>query len=159
MFVNALSAMPDSVLLSALDLKWADYNCLALQVALTTAEIKFMEQQQAFLCTMRDQNDGELAIGGASLDVLNEVLGMHGLGELEGNQEYHRNTHTAELVALTLAGLHVGQLWDVIGPHGSRWLGEDNKVHKVFSEEDAKAEDGDEACDDEDTNHLSTLST
>ena len=66
--------MPDRVLLSALDLKWADYNCLALQVALTTAEIKFMEQQQAFLCTMRDQNDGELAIGGASLDTPGYLL-------------------------------------------------------------------------------------
>lgn len=107
---------------------------------------------------MGDQNNRELAVGGASLDVLNEVLGMHGLGELEGNQEYHRNTHTAELVALTLARLHMGQLWDVIGPHGSCWLGEDNKVHKVFSKEDAEAEDGDEACDNEDNSYLSTLS-
>ena len=151
--------MPDRVLLSALDLKRADYDRLALRVALTTAEIKFTEQRRAFLCTMRDQNDGELAVGGASLDVLDEVLGMRGLGELEGNQEYHRNARTAELVALTLAGSHVGQLRDVIGPHGSRWLGEDSKVHKVFSEEDAEAEDGDEPCDDEDNSHLSTLST
>ena len=107
---------------------------------------------------MGDQNNRELAVGGASLDVLNEVLGMHGLGELEGNQEYHRNTHTAELVALTLARLHMGQLWDVIGPHGSRWLGEDNKVHKVFSKEDAEAKDGDEACENKDNSYLSTLS-
>jgi len=149
--------MPDIVLLSALDLKRADYDRLALRVALTTAEIKFAEQRRAFLCTMRDQNDGELAVGGASLDVLDEVLRMRGLGELEGNQEYHRNARTAELVALTLAGSHVGQLQDVIGPHGSRWLGEDDRVHKVFSEEDAEEEDGDdEACDDE---GLSTLST
>ena len=43
MFVDTLSAMPDRILLSALDLKWADYNHLALQVTLTTAEIKFTE--------------------------------------------------------------------------------------------------------------------
>ena len=56
--------MPDRVLLSALDLKWADYDCLALQLALTTAEINLTAWRQAFLSTMHDQNDGELAVGG-----------------------------------------------------------------------------------------------
>ena len=148
--------MPDRVLLSALDLKRADYDRIALRAALTTAEIKYTEQRHAFLCTMRDQNNGELAVGGATLDILDEVLRMRGLGEPEGNQEYHRNARTAELVALTLAGSHVDQLQDVIG---SRWLGEDGRVDEVFSEGDAKEDGDDEVCDDEDNSLPNTLST
>lgn len=159
MFVDALSAMPDRVLLSALDLKRADYDRIALRVALTTAEIKFMERRLAFLYTMREQNDGDLAVGGACLDILDQVLGMRGLGELEGSQEYHRNARTEELVALALAGSHVAQLHDLIGPQGSRWLGDDDTVgnvlsDKVFSEGDAEEDCDEEDCDEEDNGDL-----
>ena len=140
MFVNTLSAMPDRILLSALDLKQADYDRLALQLALTTAEIKFTEWQQAFLSTMCDQNDGDLAVGGACLNILNQILSMHGLVELDSSEEYHKNTHVEELVALTLAKSHVGQLQDLIGPWGSHWLGEDSGVDRVSSEEDSVGE-------------------
>ena len=151
MFVNTLSAMPDRILLSALDLKWADYDHLALRLALTAAEIKYTERRQAFLSTTHDQNNGDLAVSGACLDILDQVLGMRGLVELDGSQEYHRNAHAEELVALTLAESHVAQLQDLVGPRGSRWLGEDSGGDKVFSEEDCDDEDcDDEDCDDED---------
>ena len=143
-FISALSALPDRILLLALDLKRADYNRLALQLALTTAEINFTEQRRAFLSSMRDQNDGALAVGGECLDILEQVLGIRGLVEHPSNQEYHRNARVEELVALTLAESHVAQLQDVIGPQGPRWLGEDGGVDKVFSEEDAEEDSDDE---------------
>jgi len=136
--------MPDRILLSALDLKRADYDHLALRLALTTAEINFADQQRAFLSTMHDQNDGDLAIGGVCLDVFDQVLGMRGIVEFEGNKEYHRNTRAEELVALTLAKSHVGQLQDLIGPQGSRWLGKGDGVDTVFSEEDTEEDSDDE---------------
>ena len=73
-FISALSALPDRILLLALDLKRADYDRLALQLALTTAEINFTEQRQAFLSSMHNQNDGALAVGGECLDILEQVL-------------------------------------------------------------------------------------
>jgi len=120
--------MPDRILLLALDLKRVDYDRLALRLALTTAEINFADRRRAFLSTMHDQNDGNLAVGGVCLDVLNQVLSMRGVVEFEGNEEYHRNTRAEELVALTLAKSHVGQLQGLIGPQGSRWLGEGDGV-------------------------------
>ena len=146
--------MPDRVLLSALDLKQADYNRLALQLALTTAEINLTARRQAFLSTMCDQNDGELVVGGKYLKILDKVLGMHSLLEHESNQEYRRNTRAEGLVALTIAELHVAQLQNLIGPQGSRWLGEDGGVEKVFSEEDAEEEE--EECDNEDNRNGSS---
>ena len=146
--------MPDRVLSSALDLKRVDYDRLALQLALTTAEINLTAWRQAFLSTMRDQNDGGLAVGGESLDILNKVLGMRGLLEHESNQEYRRNARVEGLVALTIAESHVAQLQNLIGPQGSRWLGEDGGVEKVLSKEDVEEEE--EECDDEDNRNGSS---
>ena len=95
---------------------------------------------------MHDQNDSDLAVGGACLDILDQILGMCGPVELDGSEEYHKNACGEELVALTLAESHVGQLQDLIGPQGSHWLGEDSGVDRVSSEEDSDNED----CDNED---------
>ena len=136
--------MPDRVLLSALDLKRADYNRIALRLALATAEIKYTEQRQAFLSTMHDQHEGGLAVDGASLDILDQVVGIGGLAEPESNKQHYENARAEELVALTVAQSDVAQLQDLIGSHGSRWLGEDDGVEKVFSEEDSDDEDNGE---------------
>ena len=49
-FIDAFSAMPDRNLLSALDSKRADYDCIdLLRLALTNAEIKSAEWRIAFL--------------------------------------------------------------------------------------------------------------
>ena len=88
------------------------------------------------------------------LDILNKVLGMRSLLEHESNQEYRQNAHAEGLVALTIAESHVAQLQNLIGPQGSRWLGDDGGVEKVFSKEDAEEED--EECDDEDNRNGSS---
>ena len=118
--------MPDRILLKAFNTKWADHNCIALQPALTTAEIKFSEERMSFLSAMREQHDGDLAVSAALLNILNKVLSVHGLAEVEANKHYYRNAQAEQLAMLAVAQMHMAQMYNVIGPGCSCWLGEGN---------------------------------
>ena len=83
--------MPDRILLKAFNTKRADHDCIALRLALTTAEIKSLEERMSFLSAMRERHDGDLAVSAALLDILNKVLGVRGLAEVEANKHYYGN--------------------------------------------------------------------
>jgi len=138
--------MPDRILQRAFDAKQADHDCIALWLALTTVEIKSSEEQISLLSTMREQHNGDLAVSGAYLDILNQALGARGLAKVEENKQYYRNERTAWLAALGAAQMHLSQMYDVIGPGCSCWLCEDNgglKIH--FSDDDDNWNDEDGA--------------
>ena len=67
-FIKALAAMPNSVLQSALDAKQADHECIALQLALTKAEIKSFKRHLAFLSMMHSQHVEAHTISEAHID-------------------------------------------------------------------------------------------
>ena len=111
--------MPDRILLSALDAKWADHECIALWLALANVEVRSSEWCVALLSTMCDQHDGAHAVSAAYLDILDQVLGVRGLVDAEdGSKQHHGNIH-AERVALTASATHVAQIQYVIGPRVS----------------------------------------
>ena len=83
--------MPDRILLKAFNTKRADHDCIALRLALATAEIKSSEERMSFLSATRERHDGDLAVSAALLDILNKVLGVHGLAEVEANKHYYGN--------------------------------------------------------------------
>ena len=116
--------MPDRVLLSAFDTKWADHDCIALWLALTNMEVSSSEQQMAFLSTICDQHDGAHTVSEAYLNILDQVLGVCSLAEAKGSKQHYKKTHMEQLVALAISGVHIAQMQDVIGPHVSCWLGE-----------------------------------
>ena len=80
----------------------------------------------SFLSTMCERHDGDLAVSAALLNILNKVLSVHGLAEVEANKHYYRNARAEQLAALAVAQMHMAQMYDVIGPGCSRWLGEGN---------------------------------
>jgi len=93
-----------------------NHECIALQLALANVEVRSLEWHVALLSTMCDQHNGAHAISVAYLDILDQVLGVHGLVDVEdGNEQHHGNIH-AEHVALTTFAMHVVQIQYVIGP-------------------------------------------
>jgi hypothetical protein len=123
-FIDVLSAMPDRILLLALDAKWADHKCISLRLALANAEIKSSERRVALLSTMYDQYDGAYAVSEVYLDILDQVVGIHDLTDAEGGEQHDKNTHRDQLAALAVSHAHMAQMQNVIGLRVSRWLGE-----------------------------------
>lgn len=114
--------MPDTILLSALNAKRADHECIALRLALANAEIKSSEQHTTFLCNMRDQHDGAHAVSEAFLTILNQVLGARAQPDNEGSKQYYKSTCAEHLISLSVSEKRMAQMQDVIGPRVSRWL-------------------------------------
>ena len=85
-FIKALAAMPNSVLQSALDAKQADHECIALQLALTKAEIKSFKRHLAFLSIMHSQHVEAHTISKAHIDILDQILGGRCIGIATSNQ-------------------------------------------------------------------------
>ena len=80
----------------------------------------------SFLSATCEQHDGDLAVSAALLNILNKVLGVHGLAEVEANKHYYGNARAEQLAALAVAQTHMAQMYNVIGPGCSRWLGKGN---------------------------------
>jgi hypothetical protein len=153
-FIDALSAMPDSVLLSALDAKRADHECISLRLALANAEVKSSERRMLFLSTMRDQHVGAHAVSGTYLDMLDQILSSHDLEDIQGSKKFYTASREEQVAALAVSEAHVAQVQDAIGLRFSRWLeghgsGKDPEdPFDVFS--DSEEGSSDESADSED---------
>ncbi|KAF8549154.1 hypothetical protein OG21DRAFT_1488767 [Imleria badia] len=145
-FIDALSAMPDRILLSAFNAKRADRDCIAQRVALTTAEIKSSQQHVAFLSAMREQHSGDLTISEEQLQILDHLLGLRGLSELEQDAIYYQTAQTHELTTLGDCQSHVNHIQSVIGSRSSRWL---QITGGVGNDPFSRGLDSDESCENE----------
>lgn len=155
-FIAALTAMPDTLLLSAFDAKQADHDCIAKRVALATAEIKSAERRTTFLAIMRDQHNGDLAVSQEYLQLIKHVLDGRDLPHVEAQRQHYLAARTREAVTLTASDSHVRQMQEVIDSRNSRWWGGDpfeergvNSFdrHRVEGQSDSEDLDEDEDRD------------
>lgn len=137
LFIQALSMLPDRVLLKAYQAKQADRDCIARGVALTLAEIESAERHKDYLSAIYGQREGELAVTKEQLDVLEELLDKRGLSDVEDDSGFHRAVYADELVALTIVEGQTNQMKEVVESRVS-WRDPDLGDEESSSDEDRK---------------------
>ena len=110
-FIAALTAMPDTVLLSAFDTKLADHDCIATRVALATTEIKSAEHRSIFLATMQDQHSGDLTVSQEYIQIIKHMLDGRDLSGVEAQGQHYHTPHAGEALMLTASDSPMHQIY------------------------------------------------
>ena len=111
----------------------------------------------SFLSATCEWHDGDLAGSAALLNILNKVLGVCGLAEVEANKHYYGNAWAEQLTTLAVAQMHMAQMYDMIGPRCSRWLGEGNGGLCYLAQGDQSLKDFFANSDDEGSDNVEGL--
>ena len=146
--MDALSAIPNRILLSAYDAKRADHDCIARRLALTSAEIKSSKRRQAFLATICEQHDGNLAVSQEYLGILERMLDNRGISAAKDDERYYHVEYANKAVALNISDMQLGQVLEVLEScTESDWVPDDDEDSLAEGSADDRSRDCEASSD------------
>ena len=101
--------------------KLADYDCIAIWVALATTKITSAEHRTTLLATMCNQHSDDLRVSQEYIQIINHVLNGCDLMNIKAQEQHYQPACAWEVVMLTASNSHMHQIQEVIGLWKSYW--------------------------------------